>query len=349
MRIVVCFYFQQNSIPLGKDIADGFAALGHEVSTFDSSARESHLGLKRLAKSLAKMVGAKKRLSAYFERRQAEVLASEFTEFCRQARPDCILVIRGERIAPDVIAQVAAETAAQTVAWWVKNPRWQELFREEARRFDRAFTIDESSCDDVVRYLPCWAINRQAFFPMPFEEKKRRLLFVGAWSKRRQEYLEAVADLPLDIIGPDWLKALPSSSPLRDKLVTDRVPQDVMAAHYRSVWAVIDIRQIDQGWEQGVNMRFADVPASGTVLLTEPSREVERWQLDGRCARLFDSPEQLRSLAAALLSDANGCRTMSRNAIEIAAKMPGFVDRASTILAAGQEADAAPRDAAGLR
>lgn len=342
MKIVVCFYFQENSIPLGKDIAEGFAALGHEVFAFDSSARERHLGVKRLAKSLAKLFGAKKRLSAYFERRQAEVLAGEFAEFCRQASPDCILVIRGERITPDVITHVAAETGARTIAWWVKNPRWQAVFRDEARRFDLAFTIDESSCDEVVQYLPCWAINRAAYYPLPFEEKKPRLLFVGAWSKRRQEYLEAVADLPLDVIGPDWLKALPSSSPLRERLLTDRVPQNVMATHYRSVWAVIDIRQIDQGWEQGVNMRFADVPASGTVLLTEPSREVERWQLDGRCARLFGSPGELRAAAAALLSDADCCRAMSRNAVEIAAQMPSFVDRAAAILKAGQAAAAEP-------
>lgn len=341
MRIVVCFYFQQNSIPLGKDIADGFAALGHEVSTFDSSARESHLGLKRLAKSFAKLVGAKQRLSAFFERRQAEVLASDFAEVCRRARPDFILVIRGERIAPEIVSQVAAEAGARTAIWWVKNPRWQEIFRGEARRFDFAYSIDESACDEFIKYMPSWAINRKEYYPLAFREKDRRLLFVGAWSARRQRYLEAVGDLPLDVIGPNWKGRLPRSSPLYTKVVADHASQNVTAAHYRSVWAVIDIRQIEQTWEQGVNMRFADVPASGTVLLTEPSREVERWQLEGRCARLFGSPDELRAVATALLADADECRTMSSNAVAIAAGMPTFVDRATAILNPCQDAGSA--------
>lgn len=331
MRVVVCYYFTSQSIPLGGEIAAAFTSLGHDVFCFDSSARESHMVAKRIAKSVAKLVGAKRRLSAHFEGQQNKRLAQDFLDFCRDAAPDLILVIRGEGIPQDALNAVVAEYNAKTAVWWVKNPRWQSKFLEEAKRFDSAFTIDESSCDERIGYLPCWSANRTVFHPLPFDEKKRGLLFIGTWSERRQNYLEALADLPLEIIGPEWDR-LPLGSPLRACVVGERVSQEEMAERYRSVWAVVDINQIEQAQGQGVNMRFADVPASGTVLITEPSREVERWNLADQCVLLFTSPSELRARAQALLGNAEKCRSMSVVAEGIASTMPTFVDRARQIL-----------------
>ena len=69
MRIIVCYYFRDKSISLGKDLAAALVSLGHKVRCFDSSARGSYTAPKRLAKSLAKLVGAKEQLSAYFSAR----------------------------------------------------------------------------------------------------------------------------------------------------------------------------------------------------------------------------------------------------------------------------------------
>lgn len=331
MRVVVCYYFASQSIPLGSEIAAAFASLGHEVFCFDSSARESHMAAKRIAKSLAKLIGAKRRLSAHFDAQQNKHLAQDFLDFCRDATPDLILVIRGEGIPQYALDAAVAGYNAKTAVWWVKNPRWQSKFLEEAKQFDSAFTIDESACNQRVGYLPCWSANRTVFHPIPFDEKKRGLLFIGTWSERRQNYLEALADLPLEIIGPEWDR-LSLGSPLRPCVIGERVSQEEMAKCYRSVWAVIDINQIEQAQGQGVNMRFADVPASGTVLITEPSREVERWHLADQCALLFTSPSELRARAQALLDDAEKCRSMSAAAADIASTMPTFVDRATQIL-----------------
>lgn len=331
MRVVVCYYFASQSIPLGSEIAAAFTSLGHEVFCFDSSARESHMGLKRIAKSFAKLMGAKRRLSAYFEAHQNQRLAQDFVDFCRSAVPDLVLVIRGEGIPQDALDTVAAACRAKTAVWWVKNPRWQGKFLQEAKRFNSAFTIDESLCAQGINYLPCWSANRTVFFPLPFEQKKRGLLFIGTWSERRQHYLESLADLPLEIIGPEWDR-LPLGNPLRPRVVGERVSQEEMAERYRSVWAVVDINQIEQTQGQGVNMRFADVPASGTVLLTEPSREIERWQLAEHCAQLFRSRDELRACALAVLDEAEMCRAMCEAAVEVALTMPTFVDRAQQIL-----------------
>lgn len=339
MKVVVCFYFRHDSIPLGKNIAAAFASLGHDVFCFDSSARESWKTVKRLAKSFAKLAGAKRRLSDYFEHQQMDRLARDFEAFCRSVTPDFILDIRGEGIDPEAVARVESEFGATTAVWWVKNPRWQDQFNDVLGYYHRAFSIDESACNDMVSYLPSWAVNHTEFFPLPFESKKKHLLFVGAWSSRRQQYLEAVSDVPLEIIGPNWLTRLPRKSPLRSKVSANWVSQTIMAEHYRAAWAVIDIRQIDQVWEQGVNMRFADVPASGTVLLTEPSREVARWHLDESCAVLFSSPSDLREQATSFLSDKERCRTMCQKARLVAEEMPSFIDRAKYILDSTKRSD----------
>ena len=332
MRIVVCYYFRGTPIPLGKDLAAALARLGHQVHCFDSSARETRMGLKRVAKSLAKLVGAKERLSAHFTSGMEQRLAQDFTEFCARVSPELIVVIRGEQIPLEALAAARSSFNARTVLWWVKNPRWQSRLGPEVGHYDKAFCIDESSCGDGIEYLPSWSVNREVFHPGEFAGKARRMLFLGSWSARRQEYLETIADLPLEIIGPDWLGRLPLASPLRKKVIAERVDQTEMAARYRSAWAVVDINQIAQTQEQGVNMRFADVPASGTVLITEPSREISRWQMDGKCAVLITSKESLRKAVQELLEDSAKCEAMSLEASKISRSMPSFDDRAATIL-----------------
>ncbi len=332
MRIVVCYYFRDLSISLGEDLAAALVNLGHDVHCFDSSARGSYMVHKRLAKSLAKLVGAKAQLSAYFSARQERQLAKDFLGFCEQIAPELIVVIRGERIPVDALPEVSSRFGAKTVVWWVKNPRWESRLFAEAESYDRAFSINESICGEGIQYLPSWSVNREVFSPTPFSLKKRQLLFIGTWSPRRQRYLEAIADLPLEIIGPHWLEHLSMMHPLRRKVAGEWVSPAGMASYYRSVWAVIDIHQMDQDHGQGVNMRFADVPTSGTVLITEPSREIERWQLADRCAVLFTNPESLRKAAMALLADAQRCGAMSGKTAEVSAGMPTFADRAATIL-----------------
>lgn len=337
MKILICYYFRDEPIPLGREMATAFTRMGHSVTCFDSSAIESSMTTKRLLKSIAKPLGLKERLSAHFQRRQDESLSDKFLAVCRKSVPEFILVIRGERIQPCALRTAVAESGAKTAVWWVKNPRWQSTFADEASHYDQAFSIDESLCGAGIEYLPSWAANREVFSPLPFAEKKQTLLFIGTWSTRRQRYLESIADLPLTIIGPDWLSRLPKSSELCKKVIAKRVSQEVMAAHYRSAWAVIDIHQIDQRQEQGVNMRFADVPASGTVLLTEPAREVERWRLEGRGAILFTSEQRLREVASGLLSDPDLCQTLSRDGLRASAEMPTFFDRAQQILNATRQ------------
>lgn len=332
VRIVVCYYFRERSIALGTELATAFTDLGHAVHRFDSTARGANLAYKRVAKSLAKLVGAKEKLSAWFSARQERELARDFSEFCQKVRPELILVIRGERMPLDAVTGVADRWGARTVVWWVKNPRWESRLAAEAEYYDRAFSINEAVCGHGIAYLPSWALNRKMFFPLSFSQKTQQLLFVGTWSPRRQRFLEEISDLPLEIIGPNWRKRLALAHSLRSRVAAEWAPQPEMAARYRAAWAVIDIRQIDQDHAQGVNMRFADVPASGTVLITEPSREADRWQLMERCIVLFATPESLRQAAIELLAEGGRCAAMSGKGVEISAAMPTFADRASTIL-----------------
>lgn len=340
MRVMLCYYFTSQSIPLGEDLAKGFVAAGHTVSRFDSSIRIQFGRGWKLAKSLAKLFGKKKAVAALHERLLSEQLAARFAEAAGDCQPNLVVVIQGERIPAQAVKAVCRTYGAKSVLWWVKPPRWQGSIYEDRAYYDAVCTIDGSSAVDGIDHLPSWAVNRETYYPGSFGDKVQELLFVGSWSPQRQAFLETIADLPLKIVGGGWKKRLAASHPLLDKISEQWVGGTELADAYRRAWAVIDIPQFVQGEGQGVNMRFADVPACGTVMLAQRVEELVTWFEPGANVLAYEKLSDFESMARALLCDPECVRRISEAGVEVAAKMPTFADRAKHLVRLVFKADA---------
>lgn len=331
MRIVVCYAFGPDAIPLGENIARGFEALGHAVIRYDSRPDERRMPARRTIKSLAKLVGGKHKVSRYFERREEQRQAASFLECVERTHPDRVIVIRGESIPVSAIEACRHLGVSGRIVWWVKHPRWQDRLLSEAPHFDAAFSIDGSLASHGIRVLPSWALQPDIYFADQ-RQKTIPLLFAGSYSERRLQFLERLADLPLTIVGPGWHRHLPISHPLRKCLGARWLPSDKLAELYRDAYVVIDIHQIWQDPGQGTSMRFADVPACGTLLLTEPSVEVEQWFQPGVHLVLFTSADDLYEQATSLVRELSQAESMGKAAAEQARKLPTFLDRANELL-----------------
>lgn len=332
MRVMVCYYFWDSAISLGEDIAQGFESLGHTVCRFDSTITPRYGRFWKFAKSLAKLVGKKASVAASHERDLSAALSQRFRDAASHFGPELVVVIQGERITASVVLAVCQSHEAKSVLWWVKPPRWQASIFEDLWYYDAVFTIDGSVAGGEIGHLPSWGLNPEVFYPGPFAEKTRKLLFVGSWSPLRQRYLEAVADLPLKIIGGGWQKRLPGNHPLGLRLGVEWIGGRDLADAYRKAWAVIDIPQFEQHEGQGVNMRFADVPACGTVLLTSLSVEVAQWFKVGRDVLTYADPDELRQQCLALLEETESVALLSENAQNAASVLPTFGARANALM-----------------
>jgi hypothetical protein len=333
---MLCYYFFETAIPLGKDLAAAFEHLGHQVLRFDSTISPKYKRLWRLVKSLSKPFGAKKKLVAQHEAWLNRELSVRFTQAADAFAPELIVVIQGERIEARTVQAVAAKCQAKTVLWRVKPPRWQHSLFEDQPFYDRVLTIDNSVCQNGIEHLPSWALNDQIYYPGVFEDKERQLLFVGCHSPQRQEYLEAIAELPLKIIGNGWGKVLPLNHSLRSKLGETWVGGAALADLYRKAWAVVDIPQFKQHQGQGVNMRFADVPACGTVLITQDSTELKAWLEKDVSVIAYDNKEDFSRQCREILQEAEACCHISKSAILASRQMVTYEDRANSLLPGNQ-------------
>lgn len=331
-RVFVSYHFGPHANPLGEQISSAFERMGLSVLRFDSGVPPSAWDLpKRLVKSMAKFVGQKKKLARYWERQNELRTAQRFRQAALSFRPDLLLVVRGEPIDPDVVAELKKKLGAKAVLWSVKTMRWQSLMERDGAIFDAILTIHPRLVEDTVGYLPAFALDSERYFPPAVRDVRWPLLFVGCWSERRQRYLEAIVDLPVSIIGPNWRKRLGSGHPLQTRLVADWVADKALADCYRQAGVVVDIGQIERSADEGVTMRVADVPACGAILATEPASGVTEY-FRSDAVVMFQSPADLREQLQVLLDSPEQMEAILARAGQDVLKLPVFDDRARHIL-----------------
>ena len=217
LRVLVCYTFRPDAIPLGENLAQALESMGHAVTRFDSHPGEKWMPVRKLAKTVAKLFRAKARVTTYFEERERDRQAAAFLACVSASRPDVAIVVRGERIPVAAIDACTGLGVRKRIVWWVKHPRWQQALIDEAPHFDAAFSIDGTLAGSGIRNLPSWALQAGVFFA-DGRKKSRPIIFVGAHSDRRQRFLESLADLPITIFGPGWATRLPLGHPLRARL-----------------------------------------------------------------------------------------------------------------------------------
>lgn len=225
----------------------------------------------------------------------------------RAARPDIVLVIRGDALE-DVVFEAIEEVRARPILWL-----WDEVRRT------RHTEASLDRYDQLISYSPLDATAFNAsgrdclYVPNAFDPAMvpaapvhdNRLLFIGARYPRRQELLEdlAAARVPVLAVGRDWSRhpvdrartwqwARPGVDAMRD---VDRQTGYAMTA---GAPAAINIH----GDQDGFTMKTFEAPGVGGVQL------VDRWDVDqfyepGTEVLVFESGDELVDVSRRLLVD----------------------------------------------
>lgn len=338
-RVLISYFFGRETIPLGASCAAGFRELGWEVQCFNSQAESpvQRYFLKWINK-LTRLLGLRSldvsRRTPWgnhnYRQRQLEKAVAAF-------RPDLLLVIRGNSFDAEVIQRLKSRYGIRhTAGWWVKDPRAGNEMQEDARIYDHYFCIHRFGYDELdnIHYLPALGLDRDLYRPLAGEKTSRHeVVFVGGWSPRRQEFMEKLLDLPVEIYGPGWRKRRNWFNPqLREKVKANRIWGEDLIALYNSAKIVLNISSWNPG-RTGLNLRVFDVPATGAFLLTDHCEELAQHFELGREMETFSSPNELREKIIYYLGHDEERKIIAHAGYEKVAGFENYTDKMRNLLA----------------
>lgn len=274
IRLLLVAKFNPRYHRTGLALRDTLSAMGCTVTTVEARTR----GLDRL-------------LGRSLERRLAAAL--------RSARPDLVLVFKGETLEPEVLARVKPLAPARWVNWFPDSPHLLELALRIGGAYDRLFLFDRSMVEAQrglgrrADYLaegfdPAWCR------PLPDAGAARsRMAFVGSYEPLRAAALDAVRDLGLSVYGPGW----PGGPVYGDDFVRAFSHADVALNIHQFFGEPASAGR----YGTGANRRVFELAGIGTVQLCDAKADIAGNFDADREIVLFRSVPELREKAMALL------------------------------------------------
>lgn len=226
--------------------------------------------------------------------------------------PDLVLIIRGIRFREDVLREIKSKTPV--FGWWIeKEERMEEAFREIGL-FDHCFFMNSSCVDEGARRglsdkisLLHHSIDKEAFYPVD-SEKRYDWSFVGGWSEKRQAFIERAVKVSAKaaVWGRRWRKKNLFNPSILKTVKGDYIEGDDLARLYSETRVVLNITNWGFGEGEkrsGMNMRVLEVPACGTCLLTDGSRDLKKMVTPGRHVIVYEGMDDFADKLKFLLEN----------------------------------------------
>jgi len=338
-KIILPFYFGHTGLPLGHSCADGFRQLGwdvhcvnnHEASFFY---RYVFKGLNKLLKAigLPQISAAGKSWSwvpLNYRRAQLE-------KAVEAVRPDVILIFNPfpSVYGTEFLLGLKKICPTKLVGWNVDGP-YDDLIahsKADARVFDKYFCIHRYgySGADKIQYLPAYALDSKRYFKLSTNTSpKRRIVFVGAYSPRREEFLSAIADLPLEIYGTSWRKR--GSNATKRCVRANRIWGNALLKLMNESSIVLNISSWDPK-RTGLSLRVVDIPATGAFMLTDETPELIDIFGNQISVPTFKDPADLRRQVMHFLDADEERHALANQMYERILRSDTYADRMRTIV-----------------
>jgi spore maturation protein CgeB len=334
LRVLVCGDFSSLTLPHSRQCADALEELGCDVLRVDSEDRRRKLPemLKRWSKSLAKRIGLKQRLSDFYVRRELASRNGRVKAAFDRHRPELVLVIRGNAIDESLLEEMR-KRGARLVGWWIKDVRRPENLSKDLPHYDAYYCIHRNLCQEGVRYLPAWSVDRRRYYPAEEPAYRHDVVFVGIWNPKRQSYLDLLTGYNLGLVGPGWsTRTLASNPALARHVVKNTLHGEELTRFYQSARIVLNINQWESNEASGTTLRVADVPACGSFLLTEYSGGLEDLFELGTEICIFTTPDEMKEKIDYFLKHAGERERIARAGLERARSLPTPKDRMEQLL-----------------
>ena len=323
MKVLVTYGQRRPYPPFGEHLVKAFRTLGHPSQLLCVRDRPWWSALqKRVVPRPWKTWGP------WESAEWANRLLLKTVERCR---PDLILETQGDLFTASTLQAIKRRWGARLGVSLVEGPFRDEPFPVLVE-YDRIVTTSMVQVQQLhqagfrhAEYLP-FATDPEWFHP-PREGARAQchsLGFIGQYSPRREQFLEGAGGLDLSLWGPNW-DTRSSSLALRAALRNRRsIFGQGLVRCYQTSKIFLNIQReqmtaLSPSGERigtGLGWRHFDVPACGSLLLSEWVVELPEAFAIGKEVETFSSPEELREKARYLLSHDSVRLSMARRARE---------------------------------
>ncbi len=257
--------------------------------------------------------------------------------------PGLVLVLKGERVAPALLASLR-RTWGVPIANWFVDPVVDAaaLVEAMAPAYDFFFTIDDLAPDAAARikagrvvHLPT-ACEPEVHRPVPIDEAQHArfacdVCFVGRFGRRAQAF-HGLTDLALHLWGTRLF-----DDALRPFLRGEGLWGDDLARQYAAARIVLNVHA---SWDRpeaeqamrNVNPRLFEIPACGGFQLTDNRANATRFFVEGTEVACYASAEELRDTVRHYLPRDDERRRMAARAGDIARRLHTYDRRMATLL-----------------
>ena len=207
-------------------------------------------------------------------------LQAELGKAYRQHRPDLFLAIRGTVFGHEVMQTMDCPK----IGWWIESENRFPLAIEDAPYFDKYFCMSKTGVEQLAssgyskaEYLG-HAVDTDSFSKLPQANKTIDLCFVGNHCAKRQAMIEAALNVTKSIViyGANWEKNDCKNPEILAALKGKYISGHTLNELYNRSKVVLNVTSWDGQSElrSGMNMRLFEVPATGSLLMTDEIREI---------------------------------------------------------------------------
>jgi spore maturation protein CgeB len=320
------------------------ARAGHDVAFFDYRARRvlparRFDALFRVVRRAARAGRMRRALVGAQDTVMGRALATRADRF----QPELVLVLKGDRIAPEVVRDIRATHAIAVVNWFTDPVfDWKPLVARIASAYDVLFTIDDVPSRDAgwinarrIVHLPT-ACDPSIHRPVPVANGDGArfacdVCFVGRFGGRAAAFT-GLTDLHLNL----WGSRLFDES-LRPFHRGDGLWGDDLARQYGAARIVLNVhaaydRADAEAAAANVNPRLFEIPACGGFQLTDNRAQATRFFDEGTEIACFASREELRDKVRHYLARDDERRRMAARAGEKARTLHTYDRRVACLL-----------------
>lgn len=241
-------------------------------------------------------------------------VSSNFARVYGEFRPDALFVIHGLPFGNEMISKITVPR----VGWHLEPRDDLPYLADNASAFDIYNSYSQHDVDVLAaagydsRYM-CHAVDPEEFHPEAGVPKTYDVTVVGNWSAWRDETLKAALEVTdnVAVYGGYWRRksSIPGKT-LRRIYKGFEITGAELNHLYNSSRIVLNASRTPGS--AGLNMRFFEVPAAGSILLTDTVPELGKHFVPGMHLAMYRDTRELKTLLSELLGSAERQESMRR-------------------------------------
>ncbi len=310
-KVLICGAFWHGS--LEESYARAFESIGWNVVRFDwEQYGRTH--------PLATMMFADK----FLRMKIADRVGKRLTTAIEETNPDLVLVIKGRRIAPEILSNAKRILRESPLVNFNPDSPWEPAnssrrLLESIPMYDAHFTWNkqllprfQNANAKKVFYLP-FAYDPVLHHPLKTgpSNVEYDAIFVGTYTPERDKLLATLLGCTICIVGNGWNR---SAHVPKDWIRSDALyGEDATRVLGMGVCSINILREQNAGSH---NMRTFEIPATARAMLTTRSEEQSEWFAEGTDMECFATPEEFSMKVRLLASDRAHAESIAKNGHE---------------------------------